>query len=278
MRIAPALLLFATVTPVAAQDDHSAHHAHSPAPSVSSNSPAPPVEHAADALYDPATMAKARDAMVRESGGMTYSQIMIDRAEYRVQRGRDVWHWEGEGWIGGDIDRLAFRTKGEGNVGGKLERAELHALYSHAIGPWFNVDAGIRQDFGSSPERTYAVAGVSGLAPYWFEVEGTVFLSNRGDLHVRFEGSYDQRLTQRLILQPAAELNFSAQDVPELGIGSGLSDIELGMRLRYEIARELAPYIGINWERRIGDSARFVRSAGNGASGTSLVVGVRVWF
>lgn len=216
--------------------------------------------------------------MIRESGGMTYSRFMIDRAEYRVQEGRDAWQWEGEGWIGGDINRLAFRSKGEGEVGKTLDHAEAQLLYSRALDPWFNLEAGVRQDFGRLPDRTYAVLGLSGLAPYWFEFEGTAFLSDKGDAHLRIEGSYDQRLTQRLILQPALEMNFSAQDVPEQRLGSGLSDIELGLRLRYEIAREFAPYVGINRERRYGATARFARAAGEGVSITSLVAGVRFWF
>ena len=136
----------------------------------------------------------------------------------------------------------------------------------------------MRHDIRPQPQRSYAAIGIEGLAPYWFEVEAQAFLSDRGDAHLRIEGSYDQRITQRLILQPAAELNVAAQDVPELGIGAGLSDVELGLRLRYELAREFAPYVGINWERRVGDSARFARAAGEGASTTSLVMGLRFWF
>ena len=237
-----------------------------------------PTDHAADALYDPAVMARARAAMIRENGGMTFSQLMVDRAEYRAHKGGDRYHWEGEGWIGGDINRLAIKSEGEGAVDGALHRAELQALYSRAIDPWWNLIAGVRHDIRPQPQRSYAAIGIEGLAPYWFEVEAQAFLSDRGDAHLRIEGSYDQRITQRLILQPAAELNVAAQDVPELGIGAGLSDVELGLRLRYELAREFAPYVGINWERRVGDSARFARAAGEGASTTSLVMGLRFWF
>ncbi|WP_088184599.1 copper resistance protein B [Sphingobium sp. Z007] len=240
--------------------------------------PPVPTDHAADALYDPATMARARAAMLKESGGMTFSQLMIDRLEYRAQKGADGYAWEGEGWIGGDIDRLAIKSEGEGEVGGPLESAELQALYSRAIDPWWNLVAGVRQDFRPQPQRTYATIGIEGLAPYWFEVEAQAFLSDKGDAHVRVEGSYDQRITQRLILQPAAEVNIAAQDVAELGIGSGLSTIELGLRLRYELAREFAPYIGVHWERSLGDTARYARAAGKGVSATSLVMGIRFWF
>lgn len=291
-------LLATTVTaPAMAQSmDHSAHPQaqEPPAPPADAHAghgagalekgapqqaaPAVPTDHAADAFYDTAEMAAARAAMLKESGGMTYSQLMLDRLEYRAQKGSDLYAWEGEGWIGGDINRLAIKTEGEGEIGGPLERAELQALYSRAIDPWFNLEAGVRQDFRPTPQRTYAVVGIDGLAPYWFEVGAQAFLSSKGDAHLRLEGSYDQRLTQRLILQPAVEVNIAAQDVPELGIGSGLSDIELGLRLRYEFAREFAPYIGVNWERKLGQTADYARADGEQASETSLVMGIRFWF
>ena len=177
-----------------------------------------------------------------------------------------------------DINRFAFKTEGEGEVGGPLESAEVQALYSRAIDPWWNVVAGVRHDIRPEPQRSYATIGIEGLAPYWFEVEGQAFVSTKGDVHLRMEGSYDQRITQRLILQPAAEVNIAAQDVPELGIGSGISNIELGLRLRYEFAREFAPYVGFHWERKLGDTARYARADGEGASTASLVMGIRFWF
>jgi len=272
------------------QEDHSAHqapaadaHAGHDGPASGGDIPAGtapsvPADHAADAFYNSAEMARARAAMLKESGGMAFSQLMLDRLEYRMGKGADGYHWEGEGWIGGDINRFAFKTEGEGAFGGPLERAEVQALYSRAVDPWFNLEAGVRHDIRPDPRRTYAVVGIEGLAPYWFEVSAQAFLSNRGDAHLRLEGSYDQRISQRLILQPAAEINVAAQDVPELGIGSGVSDVELGLRLRYEFAREFAPYVGVNWERKLGDTARFARADGERASATSLVMGVRFWF
>lgn len=274
--------------------DHSAHQAPAEGPTDNTHAghgqpaaddgipkgtaPTPPADHAAEAFYDPAVMARARAAMLKESGGMTFSQLMLDRLEYRMGKGVDGYHWEGEGWIGGDINRFAFKTEGEGEIGGPLESAEVQALYSRAIDPWFNLEAGVRHDIRPDPQRSYAVIGIEGLAPYWFEVGAQAFLSNKGDAHLRLEGSYDQRLTQRLILQPAAEVNIAAQDVPELGIGSGISDVELGLRLRYEFAREFAPYVGVNWERKLGDTARFARAEGERASTASFVMGVRFWF
>ena len=265
--------------PDAPADAHAGHGAPAADAAIPQGvAPPVPTDHAADALYDPAVMARARAAMIRESGGMTFSRLMIDRLEYRAQKGGDGYHWEGEGWIGGDINRLAIKSEGDGERGGPLEDAEVQALYSRAVDPWWNIVAGVRQDFRPRPQRSYATIGIEGLAPYWFELEAQAFLSDKGDAHLRIEGSYDQRITQRLIAQPAAEVNIAAQDVPELGIGSGLSDIELGLRLRYEFAREFAPYVGVNWERKLGDSADFARRAGERASATSLVMGIRFWF
>lgn len=263
----------------AGDSGHAGHDVMTPAekPIPQGTPPAPPLDHAADRIYDAGEMAAAREALKYENGGMPVSMILLDRLEYRSVRGADGYHWEGGGFIGGDIDRFAFKTQGEGERHGRLEQAEFQALYSHAIGPYFNLQTGVRHDFQLGPQRSYAVAGVDGLAPYWFDVGAALFLSNKGDLHARVEASYDQRITQRLILQPQAELNFSAQDVPELRLGAGLSKVEMGMRLRYEIAREIAPYVGVFWERDVGATADFARLAGERRSSTGLVMGIRFW-
>jgi copper resistance protein B len=244
------------------------------------NAPAPPAPEAdyADRVWGAAAMKPVRDAMRAEHGGGSFSQIMFDLAEYRVHSGRDGFHWDGEGWFGGDIDRFVIKSEGSIALGDGVEDAEIQALYSRAIGPYFNLQAGIRHDIKPNPSRTYAAIAFEGLAPYWFEVEGALFLSEKGDLLARLEGYYDQRITQRLILQPRAELNLAAQDVPETGTGSGLSDIDLGLRLRYEIAREFAPYVGVSWERKTGDTARYARLAGEDPSSVSFLLGVRAWF
>ena len=204
--------------------------------------------------------------------------IGFNLAEYQARKGRDGFRWDGEAWYGGDISRLTLKSEGEGVFGEGIEETETQLLYSRAVGPYFNAQAGIRQDLGPGPDRTYATVGFEGLAPYWFEVEGALFLSHKGDLHGRLEGYYDQRITQRLDLQPMAEVNFALQDVPEIGVGSGLSDMELGLRLRYEIVKEFAPYVGVEWARKVGDTARFARAAGDDADSVSWVMGVRASF
>lgn len=169
-----------------------------------------------------------------------------------------------------------LKTEGDGAFRGDVDHAEVEALYSRAIDPYWNLQAGVRYDF--EPSRAYAALGVEGLAPYWFELEGALFLSDRGDLFARVSGYHDLRITQRLIIQPRAELNLAAQDVPRDRIGSGLSSTELGLRLRYEVSREFAPYVGVHWERRFGDTADFARADGNDVSDVSFVAGVRFWF
>ncbi len=153
----------------------------------------------------------------------------------------------------------------------------MQALYSRAIAPFFDVQAGVRQDI-AGPDTTYAVLGIQGLAPYMFEIDGALFLSQRGDLTARFEAELDQRITQRLILQPRAEFNLAAQDVPQLGIGAGLDRVEVGIRLRYEIIREFAPYIGIEQSWRVGHSADYARAAGEDPAVLSFITGIRFWF
>jgi copper resistance protein B len=136
----------------------------------------------------------------------------------------------------------------------------------------------VRYDIRPNPQRVYAVLGIEGLAPYWFKAAGALFVSNKGEVRGRIEGSYDQRITQRLILQPRSEIEASAQSIEAIGVGAGLTDIEVGVRLRYEIAREFAPYVGVEWTGKLGETARFARTAGGPTSGFSYVAGIRFWF
>lgn len=233
---------------------------------------------AAGRHYGEQEMAQEVRDLKREHGGGIYRQILFNLAEVQVRDGRDAYRWDGEAWIGGDIDRLAIKTEGSGDFDRAVDDAEVQLLYSRALDPYVNLQAGVRYDFRPNPSRAYASIGLEALAPYWFDVEGTLFLSDKGDLLARAEAYYDGRITNWWVLQPRAELNFAAQDVPENGIGTGLSDIELGLRLRYELRRELAPYIGVSWNRKFGDTARFARAEDEDAGGFSFVAGLRVWF
>lgn len=259
----------------ATTDPHAGHSMPVKRP-VSASAPPPPTDHAADRFYPAAEMAAARAAMFGEHGEMRFSQLMINLAEYRPARRGDGYAWNGEAWIGGDIDRLVLKSEGEG--GERLDHAELQGLWSRALDPYWNLQAGIRQDIRPRPGRTYATVAIEGLAPYWFEVEASLFLSNKGDLSARIEAYHDLRITQRLILQPRIEANVAASDDPATGTGSGLSDAELGLRLRYEISRRFAPYVGVIHERRFGDTGRYAIAEGEARRDTRAVFGVRAWF
>ena len=271
-----------------APDPHAGHDVASPGaeaasamtgsdqPVGSDTPPPPPSDRAADRYYDRGAMDRAQGILRDEHGGVRTWKVMADQLEYRSSDGENGWQWDGEAWFGGDIHRFVFKSEGEAGDDG-VEAGEVQALYSRAVGRYTDVQAGVRHDFEPG-SQTYATIGVETLFPYWFEAEAALFLSQDGDLIARTEGSYDLRLTQRLVLQPRAELEFSAQDVPETQTGSGLSSAELGLRLRYEVRREFAPYIGVTYERAFGGTADYARAAGHDEESTSFVVGLRAWF
>jgi copper resistance protein B len=262
------------------------------------NPPRPPVAppppgafsgpaHAADLVFGSERMAPVREHIVREHGAILTHRFILDEFEVKLGGGHVGYGWDAQFWYGGDINKLWLKTKGEGEFDGELEHAEVQALWSRAIDPWFDMQLGVRHDFRAGPQtshqvaaeqRTHAVLGVQGLAPYWIEVEGMLFLSTKGELTARFEAEYDLRITQRLVLQPALELDFSFQNIPEIGVGAGLSTAEIGARLRYEIEPNFAPYVGVQYERGFGNTARFTRSVGRKVGGWNLLVGIRTWF
>jgi copper resistance protein B len=231
----------------------------------------------------PELTAADRAAVLEDHGGHAVhdsainSFFLIDQLEWQDADDGSALSWDASGWIGGDIDRLWLRSEGE-RTNGKTEEAELQALWGHAVSPWWDVVAGVRQDFKPSDSQTWAAFGVQGMALYNFEAEATAFIGEGGQSAVRLEGDYDILLTNRLILQPTAEANFYGKNDPDRGIGSGLSDTEVGVRLRYEIRREFAPYIGVTWNRAYGNTADYVRGEGEDRSEARLVLGVRMWF
>jgi copper resistance protein B len=265
-----------------AADPH-AGHAMSPPAAVSPQPAPPPAEalmgpaHAADSHWGQSEMDRGRNIVREEHGGMPVAKFLVDRAEARFRDGRDAYLFDLQAWYGGDIDKLWLKSEVEGPIGRKLEHAEVQALWSHAITPWFDLQAGVRFDPQPGPNRTHLALGVQGLAPYWWEVEGTLFLSNKGELTARAEAEYDLRITQKLILQPRAEIDLAAEDIPELGIGSGLSSASLGLRLRYQLSPLVAPYIGVEYEHGFGDTRDFRRTEGERADGVSLLAGLRFW-
>jgi len=233
----------------------------------------------AQEVVDPAATAAVRKHMQKHHGGGVLSYVEGERFEYQSNEGDPVFLWDAQGFYGGDINKLWVKTEGEYDFAAdRFEEAEVQALYSRAIGSFWDLQAGVRHDFAPFEDRTYGVVGVQGLAPYLFEIDAAAFVSGHGDVTARIEGEYEFLLTQRLVLQPRAELNFAFQDIPELETGSGLSTAEAGLRLRYEIRRQLAPYVGVSWTRSVGDTADFVRASGEGPSSVSFVGGLRFWF
>jgi copper resistance protein B len=234
-------------------------------------------QNAADTIWGRTGMDAARAVLQREHGDMPAYKLLIDQVETRVRNGRDGYFVNAEGWYGSDIDKLWLKTEIEGEYGHKPEQAELQTLWSHAVDPWFDLQAGVRLD-AQPDRRAHLVVGLQGLAPYWIEVDAAAFLSDQGDVTARVEAEHDLRVTRKLILQPRAELDLALQDVPRQKIGSGLSAAELGVRLRYQIVPQFAPYVGLNYERAFGDTRRFRRADGDDAGGWSLVTGLRAWF
>jgi copper resistance protein B len=252
----------------------------SPGPAMETPPPAeagsgPP--RAADVIWGADAMRASRQDLQRTHGDFPVFWFQGDRFETQVRDGREGYLWDLQGYYGGPTSRLWFKSEGEGTFGEPIEQAEVQALYAQAIAPFWDLQAGVRQDLGG-PDTTHGVIGVQGLSPYMFEVDAALFLSQRGDLTARIEGEVDQRITQRLILQPRAEVNLSAQDIPRLGIGSGIDSVEVGVRLRYEFIREFAPYIGIEQSWRLGGSADYARARGEDPSVTNYLVGIRFWF
>lgn len=224
-------------------------------------------------------MHAAREHMLQHHGDSINSLLIAERFEQRKGDGEAALDWEAQGWIGKDLDRLWFKTEGEGYGDSNDEQeGEVQLLYSRAVAPFWDLQAGLRQDFGPGERRTHAAFGVQGLAPYWFETDLAAFVSERGDLSARVEVEYELLFTQRLILQPRVEVNYQASDDIAAGVGKGLSEVVLSLRLRYEILREFAPYLGIGWSRRYGSTADLRRAGGHGVEEGSVVIGLRFWY
>jgi copper resistance protein B len=231
----------------------------------------------ADQYYDPAEMKKARETVLKSHGAMNHWMISADRLEVQVSD-EDALLWDVEGWYGGDLNKLWIKSEGEVSLNGDdVEEAEVQALWSRAISPFWDIQAGVRYDL-EPKGRTHAVLGVQGLAPYWFEVDAAGFLSHEGDLTARVEVEYEILLSQTVILQPRVEVELSAQDIPGFGIGSGFSEFDAGLRLRNEVKREFAPYIGIEWQKALGGTADFIIAEGGDPDKIVIVAGVKTWF
>jgi copper resistance protein B len=206
-----------------------------------------------------------------------HSYWLLDRLEAAHGDDGTGVDWKASAWVGGDINRLWLRSEGE-SLHGTVEHADLEVLGGHAISPWWDLVAGIRHDVGEGPSQTFAAVGVTGLAPYKIELEATAYLGDSGQTAARLEASYDTLLTNRLIVQWHAEANLYGKRDERREVGAGLSTLEAGVRLRYEITRQFAPYVGLAWDRAFGGTADFRRDRGDDAGDFRVVAGVRVWF
>ncbi|MFD4838000.1 copper resistance protein B [Achromobacter sp. NPDC058515] len=205
-------------------------------------------------------------------------QVLFDK--FGVARNRDGQNsleWDGRFWFGTPTDRLLIKTEGERESGGGSD-GKVEAFWSHAVSPFWDLQLGARRDVGTGPKRNWAAIGIEGALPYNIELETTAYAGPSGRTALALKAEYDLLLTQRLIFTPELEASLYGKNDPERGIGSGLSQGSLSLRLRYEVTREFAPYIGVSFERKFGQTARYAADAGASRSQTAVMAGVRYWF
>lgn len=207
---------------------------------------------------------------------------MADRFEYSSIKGPNSLVWDAQGYIGKDLHKFWFKTEGDALMAETEGEMEFQGLYSRALTAYFDLQAGIRYDIAytgtASQSRGFAVIGLQGLAPYLFEVDGSIAVSDAGDLSASLEAEYDFPITQRLWGQSRLATSVAVQEVPKWGVGSGFNNVQLGFRLRYEVKREFAPYLGISWNRQLGKTADLSRIEGGEVSTLGLVGGLKMWF
>ena len=279
---AVAALLFSTGAPAFARAaSHAGHQQEQPKPNAPAAEPAtkpgelPP-------FIPPVTEETRKMAFPDVEGHAVHDRavsyyVLVDQLEWQASEGGNGVSIDSRAWIGRDRDRLWFRAEGNGE-GGRVGEAHSHVLYGRQFARYWDLVGGIRQDFRPGPAQTWAAFGVQGLAPYWFEIEATGYLGTSGRTHARFEVEYELLFTNRLVLQPLVEAELFGKSDPERGVGAGLSTTDFGFRLRYEIRREFAPYLGITWSNKWGKTADFAEAAGEDTGGARFVTGLRLWF
>lgn len=207
----------------------------------------------------------------------SFGMVLLDQLEYAHSSHGNSVFLDGDAWYGKDFDKLWLKAEGE-TTRGRLRDLRIEGLWDHAIATYWSTQIGVRHDSGVGPDRTWAALGVQGLAPYWFDTEATVYVGQGGRTAARLQLEYEELLTQRWVLQPKVELNLYGRDDPKRGTGSGLSDAEFGLRLRYEIRRQFAPYVGIVYRQRFGHAADFARAQGEAPDDLQFVAGLHAWF
>lgn len=225
-----------------------------------------------------ATLGLALPAESAEMDDMPMGSLLIQRLESRFHGNDQALGWEAQGWYGTDYQKLRLKLEGERDAGGPTTDNEVQLLYQRLVADFWDWQVGVRHDDQPGPSRTYAVLGIQGLAPQWFEVDANLFLSERGDPSLRLETEYELLLTQRLILEPALEYNLALADDRDAGVGAGGSELEVGLRLRYEVRREFAPYFGYVWNKTYGRSGDIARAEAEDDEEGYWVAGVRMWF
>ena len=212
-------------------------------------------------------------------GHQIFVHALLDQFEARTNGPDNELRWDGEGWVGTDMNKLWLKSEGFSD-NSTVSDGDHEALYDRPIPRmrYFDAQVGVRADLDSGPGRAWAAVGIEGLAPYYFQLAPTFYIRNGGNVAGRITGSYDLLITQRWILQPEAELNFYSKDDPERGIGSGFSDLDAGVRLRYEISRKFGPYLGFAYNGKYGNTAGYSRLAGETISDSRFVFGLRLWY
>ena len=221
-------------------------------------------------IYSAGTLAAIEDDPI-------LTMVKADKFELRDADEGTVTAWEGSIWVGKDLNKFWFKTEGERNED-ETEASEYQFLYSRAVDSNWDLQVGVKHDDYPKPSQDWAAIGFYGVAPYWFEIDTALFFGEDGQTNLRLSAEYEFMLSQKWVLSPEIEINAFGKSDSEFGLGSGIASIETGIRLRYEITRELAPYIGINNERLIGDTADIAEDAGESTSDTQIVAGIRFWF
>ena len=237
---------------------------------------APPDARDPDAYSDGYDFGPMSGSHMMEGEHHFYS-LLVDRLERVRTSDNSLTAYDLRAWYGGTYDRAVLKAEGERD-GGELQHARTELLWGHAVATYWDTQLGVRYDGGTEPSRNWLAFGVQGLAPYWFELEATGYVGEQGRTALRFAAEYELLLTQKLILQPRFEAHVYGRHDPERALGSGLSDAVVGVRLRYEIRREFAPYVGVERAEKYGGTADFARAAGQNTGDTRLVAGLRFWF
>lgn len=281
----------------AAPGGHAAHGSAVQPPAMSQPAATPAMDHGSMRMRGGPAPADARDPHAY-SGGTTlesgpyalggprqlrlgdekvFATLLVDSLEAVRSDGRTTGAYGLMARVGRDYNRLVIKAEGEVS-GGRVEQARTEALWSRGVATFWDAQLGLRHDSGGGPGRTWLAAGVQGLAPYWFEIDATAYLGDGGRSALRLGAEYELLVTQKLILQPRIEANFYGRSDPARALGKGLSDVTAGLRLRYEFTRQFAPYVGIEWASRFGETADLARAAGERSRETRWVAGVRFWF